>query len=65
MAKKQELELAYLRAMNEWMIEESKTKQLAMEQHPTGKFADQLQVENAAYERYKAAQRAYVKEPWA
>lgn len=64
MTRKQELELAYLRAMNEWMAEEHNTKMMAMQPNAVGGFSAQLAKEKAAFERYKAVQAAFVAEPF-
>ena len=59
---KHELELAYLRAMFEWMTEEHKTRMLVMQQDAFG-FSEQLEKEKAAHLKCREAQRVFIEGP--
>jgi len=59
---KHELELAYLRAMSEWMTEEHNTRVMVMRQDAYG-FSEQLKKEEAARTKYREAQRAFIEGP--
>jgi hypothetical protein len=60
--RKPELEIAYLRAMHDWMNEEHRTRMLVMQQEAS-KFAEQVKKEDAARERYRKAQQAFINGP--
>ncbi len=53
---KNELELAYLRALNEWMTEEYNTRLMVMQQNLSG-YSDQVKKEEAAHKKYVSASR--------
>ena len=57
-----ELELAYPRAMQEWMNEENNTRRMVMQQNASG-FSEQVKKEKVAYKKYREAQQAFVNGP--
>jgi hypothetical protein len=59
---KHELELVHLRAMQDWMNEEYNTRMMVTQQNISG-FSDQLKKEEAALEKYRHAQRAFIEGP--
>jgi hypothetical protein len=57
-----ELELAYLRAMRDWMAEEHKTHMMVMDQNVSG-YSEQVKKEEAALRRYREAELAFIHAP--
>ena len=57
-----ELELAYLRALNEYTHEAHNTYKMSMSKDISG-FTAQQAKEDAALQRYRAAQRAFINGP--
>jgi hypothetical protein len=57
-----ELELAYLRAMQDLMTEEYNTRMLVRDHNPSG-FEQQTAKEEEAFKRYQKAQRAFLNAP--
>ncbi len=59
MTQKEELELAYLRAMNDWMTQVHNTQMMVSQRNITG-FTEQSKKEELAFEAYRRAQRAFI-----
>ena len=59
MTPKEELELAYLRAMTEWMTQVHNTQMMVSNRDLAG-FAEQSKKEELALEKYKKAQKAFI-----
>lgn len=57
-----ELELACFRAMNEWMSEEHNTRMMVMQRNLSG-YTEQVKKEEAALQKYRQAQRAFIEGP--
>ena len=56
---RQDLELAYLRTMQEWMTEEHNTRIIVM-QHDVTSYPAQVKKEEAALAKYRQAQVAFL-----
>lgn len=54
-----ELELAYFRAMQDWMREEHNTRMMVIERNSSG-FSEQVKKEELALQKYREAQKAWI-----
>jgi hypothetical protein len=59
---KHELELAYFRAMRDWMNEEHNTRIMVMQENVSG-YSEQVKKEEAALKKYREAERAFINGP--